>query len=194
MANTYKSDVYLKGGRARPSGQDNGSTLVATVVIPAGKTLGIGDIFYFAKIGENVKIPKFELRLDALDSNASAALAGKLGITASDACLLATATVVQVNTTGKKNLARVDGEATAIDSFAVTPFPSQTTVQDLIFTVTAAAGTMVTAGDKKVTLEFDYQYDYPAQYVTGVSATNYPFAGAITTAPAEVDTYNGLAP
>lgn len=194
MANTYKSSVYLKNGRARPDGQNDAEALTASVTIPAGTTLGVGDILKFAIIGENVRIKSFNLNCDAFDSNASATLAGKLGITASDGCLLASTTKLSGNSSAKVNIARVDGEATANDSFAVTPFPVQTTTQEVILTIATAAATAITNVDRTITLEFFYQYSYPDVTLVGVSDPKYPFAGAKVTATPIVDTYNGNAP
>lgn len=194
MANTYKSSVYLKNGRVRPSGQNNAEAITATVTIPAGTTLGVGDVLKFAILGENVRIKSFNLNCDAFDSNAAATLAGKLGITASDACLLAATAKLSGNSSAKVNLARVDGEATANDSFAVTPFPVQTTTQEVILTIATAAATAITNVDRSITLEFTHQYAYPDVSLTGVSNSQYPFAGAKVYSPATVDTYNGIAP
>lgn len=204
MANTYKSSVYLKNGRVRPSGQNNAEAITATVTIPAGTTLGVGDVLKFAILGENVRIKSFNLNCDAFDSNAAATLAGSLGITASSdvtqeqpdytACLLATTAKLSGNSSAKVNLARVDGEATANDSFAVTPFPVQTTTQEVILTIATAAATAITDDDRSITLEFTYQYAYPDVSLTGVSNSTYPFAGAKVYSPATVDTYNGIAP
>lgn len=194
MANTYKSSVYLKNGRVRPSGQNNAEAITATVTIPAGTTLGVGDVLKFAILGENVRIKSFDLNCDAFDSNAAATLAGSLGITASTACLLATTAKLSGNSSAKVNLARVDGEATANDSFAVTPFPVQTTTQEVILTIATAAATAITNVDRSITLEFTYQYAYPDVSLTGVSNSTYPFAGAKVYSPATVDTYNGIAP
>lgn len=194
MAINYKTKTYLDNARARPDGQNDAEKLVMTYTFKDGVNPTSGDKIYFGKIGENVRITQFQLKLDQFDSNGTAALAGKLGITASDACLIAAATVLQTNTTGKKNFARVDGEATANDSFAVTPFPVQTTVQDLILTFSANAGTAFTTGSRSITLEISYQYDYPNTWVTGVSASNYPFSGSKVSEEPVVETYNGNAP
>lgn len=194
MATNYKTKTYNDNGRLRPVGQGNREATTMTYTFKNGVNPTNGDKIFFGKIGENVRITAFQLKLDQLDSNAAAALAGRLGITASDACLIAAATVLQVNTTGAKNFARLDGEATAIDSFAVTPFPVQTTVQDLILTFSANAGTAFTTGDRNITLEVVYQYDYPNRWVSGVSATNYPFSGSKVSEEPVVETYNGNAP
>jgi hypothetical protein len=196
----YKTKTYLDNARARPDGQNDAEELTMTYTFPAGVNPVSGDTILFGKIGENIVITQFQLTLDQFDSNATAALAGRLGTTASDACLIAAATVLQTNTTGKKNFARVDGEATAIDSFAVTPYVPQTTVQDLILTFSANAGTAFTTGNRNISLRIKYQYAYTNQFVTGVSDPRYPFdtaAGANTTlvfSPPVVETYNGNAP
>lgn len=191
---TYKSSSYTKNAVYRPSSQTQPEEATFSITIPAGTALASGDVLKFGRLGENVRINTFQLEMDQFDSNGTAALAGKLGITSSDACLIAAATVLQTNTTGKKNFARLDGEATANDSFAVTPFPVQTTVQDLILTLSANAGTAYTTGDRTVTLKIKYQYAYPDTYVVGVSATNYPFSGSKSTAVAATYDYNGNAP
>jgi len=197
---SLKTKTYLDNARARPNGQNDAEELTMTYSFPAGVNPLSGDVIFFGKIGENVYVTQFNLLMDQFDSNASAALAGRLGITASDACFIAAATVLQTNTTGKKNFARVDGEATAIDSFAVTPYPVQATVQDLILTFSANAGTAFTTGTRNITLRVKYQYGYTNQSLTGVSDPRYPFdtaAGANTTKVFEapvVETYNGLAP
>ena len=193
MANVYKSSVYLKNGRARPDGQNEAEALTATVTIPAGVTLGVDDILKFAIIGENVRVKSFNLNCDAFDSNASANIAGKLGITASDSCFLSS-TKLSGNSSTRVNLARVDGEATANDSFAVTPYPVQTTTQEIILTITTAAVTAITNVDRSITLEFAYQYAYPDVSLVGVSDPKYPFAGTKVTDTPIVDTYNGNAP
>lgn len=194
MANTYKSSVYLMNGRARPDGQNDAEALTASITIPAGTTLGVGDILKFAIIGENVRIKSFNLNCDAFDSNAAATLAGSLGITASNACLLASTTKLAGNSSAKVSLARVAGEATANDSFAVTPFPVQTTTQEVILTIATAAATAITNVDRTITLEFFYQYAYPDVTLVGVSDPKYPFAGNKVTGTPIVVTYNGNAP
>ena len=197
---SYKTKTYLDNARFRPDGQNDEEGATMTYSFPAGVNPVSGDVIYFGKLGENVYVKQFQLSLDQFDSNASAALAGRLGITASDACFLAAATVLQTNTTGKKNFAGVDGEATAIDSFAVTPYPVQSTVQDLILTFSANAGTAFTTGTRNITLRIQYQYAYTNQFLAGVSDPRYPFdtaAGANTTltyATPVVETYNGNAP
>lgn len=194
MANTYKSSAYRKNAVYRPTSQVGPEEAVFTITIPDGVGLASGDVLKFARLGENVHVMQFELSCDQFDSNATAALAGKLGVTSSDACLLASGTVIQTNTTGKKNLARVDGEATANDSFAVTPYPVQSTVQDLILTLTANPGTSYTTGNRNITLRVKYQNAYQDGWVSGVSATNYPFSGSKNTESAVVFDYNGNAP
>lgn len=194
MAINYKTKTYLENARARPDGQNDAEELTMTYTFKDGVNPVSGDKIYFGKIGENVRLLGFSLDLDKFDSNASAALAGKLGTTDSDACLIAAATVLQTNTTGAKNFARLDGEATAIDSFAVTPYVVQTTPQDLILTFSANAGTAYTTGNRSISLTVRYQYAYPNQWVTGVSASNYPFSGSKVSEEPVVETYNGNAP
>lgn len=192
MANTYNSDVYIKGGRERPNGQDNGNKITATITIPAGVALGVGDILNFCRLGENVRITQFALEAGVFDTNAAATLAVDLGITAVSDCLL-DGVVIQTNTSGAKTLARVGGEATAIDAFADEPFPVQTTVQSVFATVTAAAATAATGSMRNISLRAEYDYIFPNTWVTGVSDPTYPFAGSKTTAVEVVDNYNGNA-
>jgi hypothetical protein len=194
MAINYKTATYLGNSRLRPNGQNDAEECTMTYTFPATINPLSGDKIFFGKLGENVYVKAVRLQLDQFDSNATAALAGRLGITASDACFIAAATVLQTNTTGAKTFARVDGEATAVDSFAVTPYPVQTTVQDLILTFSANAGTAFTTGNRSITLTAEYQYAYPYTTVTGVSSTQYPFVGSKTTDVPLVETYNGNAP
>jgi hypothetical protein len=194
MATTYKSKVYRDNAVFRPTDQNGAEEITATVSIPDGKNLGVGDVLKFFRLGSDVRIMQFELEVDKFDTNANVTLAGKLGITASDACLIAAATEVQTNTTGSMNLARVDGEATAIDSFAVTPFPAQTSTQDVYFTVGVAAATAYSTGTRNFTLRAKIQNVYADTVVVGVSATNYPLSGSKSTEVAAQYDYNGNAP
>ena len=191
---TYKSPAYRKNAVYRPTSQVDPEEATFTISFPAGTNPVNGDVLKFCRLGENVRICQFQLELDQFDSNATAALAGKLGITGSDASLIAAATVLQTNTSGAKNFARVDGEATANDSFAVTPFPVSTSVTDVLLTISANAGTAFTTGIRNITLKIKYQYAYPDTYVTGVSATNYPFSGSKNTELSATYDYNGNAP
>jgi len=195
MATTYKTNVYLENANYRPDSQNESEELTATIQFPDGVQPASGDIIKLCKIGENVEITEFELVMDQFDSNGTAALAGKLGITASDACLLASGTVLQTNTTGAKTLAAVGGDVATSGGFAVKPFPVQTSVQDVLLTFTASAGTAFTTGNRKITVRVKYQYAYPDQFVsgvTGVSASN--LLGTKSTSQAVVYTYNGNAP
>lgn len=194
MAKSFKTRTYLANSRLRPAEQNEAAECTLTYTFKDGVGPANGDKIYFGKLGENVVITQFQLTLDKLDSNASAALAGRLGTTASDACLIAAATVLQTNTTGAKNFARVDGEATAIDSFAVTPYAPQSTVQDLILTFSANAGTAFLTGNRNVSLRVKYQYAYPNTTLVGVSASNYPFSGSKVEAEPIIEDYNGNAP
>jgi len=195
MATTYKTNVYLENANARPDSQNECEELTATILFPDGAQPVSGDVIKLCKIGENVEITAYELVLDKFDSNGTAALAGKLGITASDACLIAASTVLQTNTTGAKTFAAVGGDVATSGGFAVKPFPVQTTAQDVLLTFSASAGTAYTTGDRKITVRIKYQYAYPDQYVTGVtgvSSTN--LLGTKSTSQAVVYTYNGNAP
>lgn len=194
MANTYKSNVYLENANYRPSGQNEPQELTATILIPDGTALANGDIIKLAKIGDGVEIVSYELNLDQFDSNATAALKAKLGITASDACLLAS-TIVQTNTSGAFSIAALGGDKATSGGFATNPFPVQTTAQDVILTITQNAGTNYTTGDRKVTLRFKYQYAYPDQYVTGVTGVSSSnLLGTKVTSRAVTYTYNNQAP
>lgn len=189
----YNSDVYLKGGRERPNGQDNGNKITATITIPAGVALAVSDVLNFIRLGENVRITQFALEVGVFDTNAAATLACDLGITAVTDCLL-DGVVIQTNTSGAKTIGRVGGEATAIDAFADEPFPAQTTVQSVFATITAAAATAATTLARSITLRAEYDYIFPNTWVTGVSDATYPFAGSKTTEVEVVDSYNGNAP
>lgn len=191
---TYKSSVYSKNAIYRPSSQNSCEEVVATISFPDGKNPVATDVLKFFRLGADVRITQFQLEVGKFDTNANVTLAGKLGITDSDACLLAAATEIQTNTTGIANYARVDGEATAIDSFAVTPFPAQTSTQDVLFTVGTSAATAFTTGVRSITLRAMIQNVYADTYVTGVSASNYPFSGSKNSEVAATYDYNGNAP
>lgn len=191
---TFKASTYNSSGTLRPIDQYGAAEAVMTISIPDGTALANGDILDFGHLGENVVITHYELDFDKFDSNGTAALKAKLGITASDACLLAS-TIVQTNTTGAKNLSGSGGSQATSGDFAVNPFPVQTTVQSILATITQNAGTNYTTGTRKVTLRIKYQYAYADQFVsgvTGVSSTN--LAGTKVTSDAVVYTYNGNAP
>lgn len=216
MANIYNSSAVLKNSRARPDSQVEAEEATFSVYLPQGTTLGIGDVLAFGVLGENVALTQFSLDMPAIDTNATATLAGRLGYvtyagpgatqaytgavagpaTGSDAGLIAAATVLQTNTTGAKNFARLDGEATAADSFAVTPFPVQPTQQLLILTISAVAATNNLAnGAQTVSLVAKFQYAYPDSFVTGVTgagASN--LLGTKVVSPAVTYQYNNQAP
>lgn len=192
---TYNSLVYNQNANYRPDEQNGAEELTVTVSIPDGTALASGDIIKFCKIGENVEITSFELNMDEFDHNASAALTGKLGITASDACLLAASTALQTNTTGAKTVSAVGGDKASSGGFAVNPFPVQTSAQTVLLTLDHSAGTAHTTGTRNVTLRIKYQYAYPGTYVTGVTGVSSSnLLGTKTTDVAVVDTYNGNAP
>lgn len=190
MANVYNSSSVLRNSRFRPDNQYEAEEASFSVYLPQNAVLGIGDVLAFGVLGESVDLMQFSLDMPAIDINATATLAGRLGyvtyagpgatqaytgaaagpFTGSDAGLIAAATVLQVNTTGSKNFARVDGEATAADSFAVTPYVAQTTQNLLILTISAVAATNnLTNGPQTVTLYAKAQYAYPDQFVSGVT-------------------------
>jgi hypothetical protein len=191
---TFKASAFNKNAPLRPEDQYGEYGATMTISIPAGTALANNDILDFGKIGENVVVTHYELDFDKFDSNATAALKAKLGITASDACLLAS-TIVQTNTTGAKNLSGSGGSQATSGDFAVNPFPTQTTVQSLLATITQNAGTNYTTGTRNVTLRVKYQYAYADQFVSGVtsvSSTN--LAGTKVLSDAVTYDYNGNAP
>jgi len=192
---TYVSKQFNDNANYRPAGQNAAEELTVTVTIPAGTALASGDVIKFCKIGDSVEITEFELNLDQFDSNGTAAMTGKLGITASTASLLAASTALQTNTTGAKTVAAVGGDKASSGGFAINPFPVQTSAQTVLLTLDGSPGTAYTTGDRKVTLRIKYQYAYPDNWVdgvTGVSSSN--LLGTKTTEKAVVYTYNGNAP
>jgi hypothetical protein len=189
MANQYKSSAVLKNSRARPDSQYEAEEATFSVSLPKNTVLGIGDTLAFCILGENIAVTQFSLQMPAIDTNATATLAGRLGTVtyagagatqtwtgSQDAVFIAAATVLQTNTTGLKNFARLDGEGTAIDSFAVTPYAVQTDQRIVVLTISAVAATNnLTVAGQTVNLLVKYQYAYPDTYVngvTGVSSTN----------------------
>lgn len=209
MANVYKSSAVLKNSRARPDSQYEAEEATFSITLPQGTVLGVGDTLAFGILGENLNVQQFSLDFPAIDTNATATLAGRFGIVqyagagnaqtwtgSNDAVFIAAATVLQTNTSGAKNFARLDGENTAADSFAVTPYPVQTSQQILVVTISAAAATNNLAnGAQTVNLSVKYQYAYPDTYVsgvTGVSPTN--LKGTPVSSQAVVYQYNNQAP
>jgi hypothetical protein len=209
MANVYKSSSVLKNSRARPDSQYEPEEATFSITLPKGTVLGVGDTLAFGILGENLIVTQFSLDMPAIDTNAAATLAGRLGTVdyagagntqtwtgSQDAVFIAAATVLQTNTTGSKNFARLDGEGTAIDSFAVTPYVPRAAQAIVVATISAAAATNNLAnGAQTINLSVKYQYAYPDQYVsgvTGVSSTN--LLGTKTTDQAVVYQYNNQAP
>lgn len=209
MANQYKSSAVLKNSRARPDSQYEAEEATFSVTLPTGTVLANGDTIAFGILGENVNVLQFTLDMPAIDTNGTATLAGKLGTVtyagagntqtwtgSQDAIFLAAATALQVNTTGAKNFARLDGEATAADSFAVTPYVTQTDERIIVLNISAGAATNNLAnGPQTINLSVKYQYAYPDQFVsgvTGVSSSN--LLGNKVTSQAVVYTYNNQAP
>lgn len=189
MANVYKSSAVLKNSRARPDSQYEAEEATFSISIPKNTVLGIGDTLAFGILGENLDVQQFSLDMPAIDTNAAATLAGRLGTVtyagagatqtwtgSQDAVFIAAATVLQTNTTGAKTFARLDGEGTAIDSFAVTPYVAQTDQRILVLNISAVAATNnLTVAGQTVTLYVKFQYAYPDTYVngvTGVSSSN----------------------
>jgi hypothetical protein len=209
MANQYKSSAVLKNSRARPDSQYEAEEATFSITLPSGTALAIGDTLAFGILGENVAVTQFSLEMPAIDTNATATLAGRLGTVtyagagntqtwtgSQDAVFIAAATVLQTNTTGLKNFARLDGEGTAIDSFAVTPYIVQTDQRIIVLTVSAVAATNnLLNGAQTVNLLVKYQYAYPDTFVTGVTGvTPANLLGTKATSPAVIYTYNNQAP
>jgi len=209
MATQYKASTFIKNERLRPVDQLSPSEATLSLTLPAGTVLGVGDTLAFGILGENVDVTQFSLDMPAIDTNAAATLAGRFGMVtyagagnaqtwtgAQDAVFIAAATVLQTNTTGAKTFARLDGEATAGDSFAVTPYVAQATQQVLVVTISAAAATNnLVNGPQTINLFVKYQYAYPDQYVTGVTGvTPSNLLGNKVLSPAAVYTYNNQAP
>jgi hypothetical protein len=209
MANVYKSSAVLKNSRARPDSQYEAEEATFSITLPQGTVLGIGDTLVFGILGENLTAQQFSLDAPAIDTNATATLAGRFGIVqyagpgnaqtytgSNDAVFIAAATVLQNNTTGAKNFARLDGETSAGDTFAVTPYPVQTTQQLLVLNISAVAATNNLAnGPQTVNLSIKYQYAYPDTFVsgvTGVTSTN--LKGNPVSSQAVVYQYNNQAP
>lgn len=204
MANQYKSSAFLKNSRARPDSQYEAEEATFSITLPKNTVLANGDTLAFGILGENVAVTQFSLDMPAIDTNAAATLAGRFGTVtyagagasqtwtgSQDAVFIAAATVLQNNTTGAKNFARVDGEATANDSFAVTPYVVQTDQRILVLNISAGAATNnLTTAAQTVNLLVKYQYAYPDTYVngvTGVSSSN--LLGTKTTDQAVVYLY-----
>lgn len=189
MANQYKSSAVLKNSRARPDSQYEAEEATFTVSLPAGYNAASasGDTYAFCILGENVTINRYNIRFPVLDTNATAAFAGKLGIVAyagagasqtwtgtNDAALLASGTVVQTNTTGAKDLSSLDGDVATGGGFNTKPFPVQTSQQIVVFNVTANASTngASATATNDITLTIAYQYAYPDTFVSGVTGVS----------------------
>lgn len=209
MANIYKSSAVLKNSRARPDSQYEAEEATFSITLPQGTVLGIGDSLAFGILGENLNVQQFSLDLPAIDTNATATLAGRLGTVtyagpgnaqvytgATDAIFIPAATVLQTNTTGAKNFGRLDGETTAADSFAVTPYVIQPTQQLIVLNVSAVAATNnLVNGPQTINLYVKFQYGYPDQWVsgvTGVSPAN--LLGNAVVSQAVTYQYNNQAP
>lgn len=209
MATQYKSSSFIKNSRLRPVDQYSPEEATFSIYLPSGTTLANGDTLAFGILGENVIVTQFELIMPAIDTNASATLAGRLGTVtyagagasqtwtgSQDAVFIAAATVLQTNTTGAKNFARVDGEATANDSFAVTPYVARTDQRILVLNISAGAATNNLASNAgTVTLNVKYQYAYADTWqsgVTGVSSS--ALLGTAVTEQAITYQYNSNAP
>lgn len=186
MANQYKSKQVLDNVRFRPDSANEAEEIAMSIYLPAGTVLGIGDTLAFGILGENVDVQQFSLDMPVIDTNGTAALAGRFGTVtyagagnaqtwtgSQDAVFIAAATVLQTNTTGAKTFARLDGEGTAIDSFAVTPYVVQTDQRVLVVNISAIASTNNLATTAQtVTLYAKYQYAYPNTFVTGVTGVS----------------------
>ena len=206
MANQYKSSSFTKNARLRPVDQDSANQATMSIYLPTGTLLGIGDTLAFGILGENINVLDYSLDFGKIDSNASAALAGRFGTVtyagagatqtwtgSQDAVFIAAATVLQTNTTGSKNFSGRDGDNS---KFAVTPYVVQTDQRILVVNISAAAGTnyLATAGTT-VSLTVSYQYGYPDTYVTGVTGVSASaLLGTPVTEQAAIYTYNNNAP
>lgn len=199
----YTSSVYLKGAKARPIDQVSPAEETITITIPTGTSLGVNDLLYFARIGENVDVFQADVTCDPMDSNAAATLAGSLGAVPSTTAKtqaavtgvtgynsIFTATTLAANSGVGKNIQRFAGGGTG-DIFNINPYPIRTVGSDLVMVVSAAAATAITNTDRKITVRFKYQYAYPDSLIVGVSDPRYPFAGNIVNGQPIIYTYNG---
>lgn len=186
---TYNSGVYLRGTRLRPGDQCECAETTISYTYPIGTAVVSGDIIKFAHIGENVQILEVEI-----DNNTSLAASGvtvDVGTSAVADCFI---DGNSFGNAGATAISVTDGEATTADHFADGHVLPSTTVVDLQATLAGSIGTAVTDTARTITIRVKYQYAYPEQYISGVSDATYPFAGNITYAPAEVETYNDNAP
>lgn len=188
MANQYKSKNVLDNVRFRPDSANEAEEASMSIYLPKGTVLGVNDSLVFGILGENVDVQQFSLDVPLIDNHASAAtLAGKFGTVtyagagnsqtwtgSQDAIFIAAATKFNGAGAGAAaTFARLDGEATANDSFAVTPYVVQTDQRLLVVTISAAAALNNLAnGPQTITLYVKYQYAYPNQYVTGVTGVS----------------------
>lgn len=199
MANQYKAKALLDNVRFRPDSANEPEEVTMSILLPAGTVLGVGDTLAFGIIGENVDVQQFSLDMPSIDTNGTATLAGRFGTVtyagagatqtwtgSQDAVFIAAATALSPAAGGAKTFARLDGEGTAIDSFAVTPYVVQTDLRILVLTISAAAATNNLASNAgTVTLSVKYQYAYPNQFVTGVTGvSSTALLGTKTTAQA----------
>lgn len=187
---TYKSAAFNKGGRVRPESATNAEETTVSYTYPNGTAVVSGDIIKMANLGENVRVLSIELDVDG--SLATSGLTTSVGYTGA-----ATAFVNASSAIGNgaaSILARIDGEATANDSFATTPYSVGTSVRELIVTFGGTIVSAVSNTDRVITLRVKHQYAYPDNYVSGVSSPSYPLSGSKSTSNAIVLDYNGNAP
>jgi len=213
MANQYKSKQYNDNVRFRPDSANEAEEVSLTIQLPQGTVLANGDTLAFGILGENVIVQSYELDMGAIDTNAAATLAGRLGVVtyagagqtqtwtgSNDAIIIAAATVLQTNTTGYKSFSGLNSDVSTGGGFAVKPYGDATThapfstQQVLVLNISAGAATNNLAnGAQNVTLYVKYQYAYPNQFVTsvtGVSPAN--LLGTKVTSPAVTYQYGPL--
>lgn len=192
MANIYKASTVLRNVRFRPDSANEPQEVTSTVTLPAGTVLGVGDILAFAILGENVQLTQFTLDNPGIDTNATSTFQASFGGvnyagagqtqtwtgTGIGASALLAAALAPWRSSGTQGgattIARLDGENTAADSFATTPYVVQPAQQILFLTVTAAAATngLSATVPTNLTAMFKYQYAYADQFVSGVTGVS----------------------
>lgn len=202
----FKSDVYLKNAIARPDSQVGAAQETVTITIPAGVTLAVDDLIYLGKVGEGVEILTVEYTADPFSSNAAPALAASLGCVPSTTAkvgatvrgvtgynsIYALTQVISGASGANLNMTKSAGGGTG-DTFN-SVFPVPTVTSDLVMVVGTIAAATASVLERKITVRFDYQYQYPARIITGVSASNYPFSGSIVYGTPTTYDYGGNAP
>jgi len=198
MSVTLKSSAVLKNSRARPDSQYEAEEATFSIVLPVGYSPASGDVFVFGILGENVQLQQISYDFPAyLDTSASPTLAMKSGyvtyagagntqaytgisagpFSGSEISIVNTAVVVNGANGTNKNIARLDGENTALDSFT-TPYQAQASQQLLVASFTAGAATAGTVGSGSLTFgatincSAKFQYAYPDSFVSGVTGVS----------------------